>query len=145
MNQMQEKGGLLPVFESDKDGWVDPERGYTLSGLERHVWARPDGVRYPRRVIQPNVLFIIVDDLNNRALRPPGHPKKELLGILRNSRVPEDSTNTRGERMMKPVKYTSLGVLLGTFLGIVTPDRRLTLVLGVHQKCANSSIKHRDH
>lgn len=42
---------LLPLFESDKDGWIDPQRGFTVSGLERHVWARPNGVCYPRRVI----------------------------------------------------------------------------------------------
>jgi len=42
---------LMNVLQSDKDGWVDPVRDMTVVGLERHVWARPDGRTYPRRAI----------------------------------------------------------------------------------------------
>lgn len=42
---------LMPLFQTEKDGWVEDSRQYTVSGLERHVWARPKGVCYPRRVI----------------------------------------------------------------------------------------------
>lgn len=42
---------LMNLFKSEKSGLVDPTRTMTVTGLERHVWARPDGKTYPRRVI----------------------------------------------------------------------------------------------
>ncbi|MDP6047407.1 MAG: sulfatase [Phycisphaerae bacterium] len=42
---------LMNIFKSTKSGLVDPQRGMTVTGLERHVWARPEGLPYPRRVI----------------------------------------------------------------------------------------------
>ena len=42
---------LMNIFESDKSGQVDRTRTMTVTGLERHVWARPDGKTYPRRAI----------------------------------------------------------------------------------------------
>jgi N-sulfoglucosamine sulfohydrolase len=42
---------LMNIFESSKSGQVDPSRTMTVTGLERHVWARPEGLPYPRRVI----------------------------------------------------------------------------------------------
>jgi len=42
---------LMNILKSEKEGLVDPERTFTVSGLERHVWARPDGASYGRRVI----------------------------------------------------------------------------------------------
>jgi uncharacterized sulfatase len=42
---------LMNIFKSDKSGHVDPARTMTVTGLERHVWARPEGKTYPRRVI----------------------------------------------------------------------------------------------
>lgn len=42
---------LMNIFESPKSGQVDPDRTMTVTGLERHVWARPGGLPYPRRVI----------------------------------------------------------------------------------------------
>lgn len=42
---------LMNIFKSGKSGQVDPTRTMTVTGLERHVWARPDGKTYPRRVI----------------------------------------------------------------------------------------------
>ncbi len=42
---------LMNLFKSDKSGQVDPDRTMTVTGMERHVWARPGGKTYPRRVI----------------------------------------------------------------------------------------------
>ncbi|MHC4457775.1 MAG: sulfatase family protein, partial [Planctomycetota bacterium] len=42
---------LMNLFQSDKSGWVDQARDMTITGLERHVWARPEGKTYPRRAI----------------------------------------------------------------------------------------------
>jgi len=42
---------LMNIFKSDKSGLVDPTRTMTVTGLERHVWARPGGKTYPRRAI----------------------------------------------------------------------------------------------
>ncbi|WP_158965425.1 sulfatase [Paraglaciecola sp. L3A3] len=42
---------LLPILLSDKSGLIDAKRTFTLTGFERHVWARPDGEVYGRRVI----------------------------------------------------------------------------------------------
>jgi len=42
---------LMNVLKSDKSGWVDPARYMTVTMLERHVWARPEGKTYPRRAI----------------------------------------------------------------------------------------------
>ncbi len=42
---------LMNLFKSDKSGFVDPARTMTVTGLERHVWSRPDGKTYPRRAI----------------------------------------------------------------------------------------------
>jgi uncharacterized sulfatase len=42
---------LMNLFQSNESGWVDPARDMTVTGLERHVWARPEGKTYPRRVI----------------------------------------------------------------------------------------------
>lgn len=42
---------LMNLFKSGKSGLVVPARTMTVTGLERHVWTRPDGRTYPRRVI----------------------------------------------------------------------------------------------
>jgi N-sulfoglucosamine sulfohydrolase len=42
---------LINLFQSNKSGWVDPDRDMTVVGLERHVLARPGGKTYPRRAI----------------------------------------------------------------------------------------------
>jgi uncharacterized sulfatase len=42
---------LMNLFQSDKEGFVDPQRTMTVTGLERHVWTRPGGACFPRRVI----------------------------------------------------------------------------------------------
>jgi len=42
---------LMDLFQSNKSGWFDPARDMTVTGLERHVWARPEGKTYPRRAI----------------------------------------------------------------------------------------------
>ncbi|MDA3923911.1 MAG: sulfatase [Kiritimatiellae bacterium] len=43
---------MLNLFESEKSGWIDPQRDYTLSGRERHTHARPDNQGYPARSIR---------------------------------------------------------------------------------------------
>ena len=42
---------LISIFENGKSGYTEEARSFTVSGLERHVWTRPGGVTYPRRVI----------------------------------------------------------------------------------------------
>lgn len=42
---------LMNLIQSDRPGFIDPARDMTVTGLERHVWARPKGNPYPRRVI----------------------------------------------------------------------------------------------
>lgn len=42
---------LMNLFQSNKSGFVDPTRDMTVTGLERHVWARLQGKTYPRRAI----------------------------------------------------------------------------------------------
>ncbi len=42
---------LLPIFNSTSEGLVDKNRTMTVTGLERHVWARPEGKPYPTRAI----------------------------------------------------------------------------------------------
>jgi arylsulfatase A-like enzyme len=43
---------LVPVLCSDKEGRVDPERYFVLTGRERHVIARNDGSPYPMRSLR---------------------------------------------------------------------------------------------
>ncbi len=50
---------LMNLLKSEKGGWVDPERDMTVTGLERHVWARPEGKTYPRRAIHTKDYFYI--------------------------------------------------------------------------------------
>jgi N-sulfoglucosamine sulfohydrolase len=42
---------LMPILKSAHRGQVVPERTMTVTGLERHVWCRPEGKPYPRRAI----------------------------------------------------------------------------------------------
>ena len=42
---------LMNLLKSNKSGRVAPVRDMTVTGLERHVWARPEGKTYPRRAI----------------------------------------------------------------------------------------------
>jgi len=43
---------LLNLFNSEKSGWIDPQRTFTLTGRERHTHARPDNQGYPARAIR---------------------------------------------------------------------------------------------
>ncbi len=51
---------LLPLLRSDKDGQVDPERTWVITGRERHVAAARDGnLPYPMRALRtPDFLYI---------------------------------------------------------------------------------------
>ncbi len=42
---------LNNLFQSRESGFIDPQRSFTVTGLERHVISRPDGEMSPRRVI----------------------------------------------------------------------------------------------
>jgi uncharacterized sulfatase len=42
---------IMDLLQSDKSGRIDDLRDMTVVGLERHVWARPEGRTYPRRAI----------------------------------------------------------------------------------------------
>jgi uncharacterized sulfatase len=50
---------MVNIFSSNRSGLVDPERTMTVTGIERHVWARPEGKPYPRRAIHTENLVYI--------------------------------------------------------------------------------------
>ena len=53
---------LLNVFKSDKNGLVDPERNFAVTGRERHVGkAREGNLPYPQRAIRTNDFLYIVN------------------------------------------------------------------------------------
>ena len=50
---------LLPIFSSNKSGFIDTSRTFVLTGRERHSHARPDNLGYPARAIRTqNYLYI---------------------------------------------------------------------------------------
>jgi uncharacterized sulfatase len=50
---------LMNIFQSNKSGIIDRSRFKTVTGIERHVWARPGGKTYPRRAIHTEKLVYI--------------------------------------------------------------------------------------
>jgi len=50
---------LINIFKSTKSGKIDRSRNMTVTGIERHVWARPEGKSYPRRAIHTENLVYI--------------------------------------------------------------------------------------
>ena len=50
---------LVEIFTSNRSGIVDQERSMTVTGIERHVWARQNGKPYPRRAIHTENLVYI--------------------------------------------------------------------------------------
>ncbi|WP_158965435.1 sulfatase-like hydrolase/transferase [Paraglaciecola sp. L3A3] len=54
---------LLPILLSDKSGLVDKSRTSTVTGFERHVWARTEGDVYGRRVIHTKD-WVYIHDFN---------------------------------------------------------------------------------
>lgn len=50
---------VMNILKSEKQGRVDSERSFTVSGLERHVWARKEGKTYGRRVIHTDEFVYI--------------------------------------------------------------------------------------
>ncbi len=65
---------LLPVLESDKQGQVDPERTWIITGRERHVAsARDKGLPYPQRSIRTHKYHYIKNYAPDRW--PMGDPK----------------------------------------------------------------------
>jgi arylsulfatase A-like enzyme len=64
---------LLNVFKSDKNGLVDPERTFAVTGRERHVGkAREGNLPYPQRAIRTKDFLYIVNFKPDR--RPMGDP-----------------------------------------------------------------------
>lgn len=66
LNGMPDTTGrsLKPVFESEKDGWVDPARSFVLTGMERHTACRDigpglPGGGYPMRAIRTKDYHLI--------------------------------------------------------------------------------------
>lgn len=44
---------LRPILESDRSGWIDPQRDHVVTGRERHVpKARPGDLPYPQRALR---------------------------------------------------------------------------------------------
>ncbi|MCM8534072.1 MAG: sulfatase [Lentisphaeraceae bacterium] len=66
---------LVNILKSDKSGRIEPERNYTVSGLERHTWCRPGGATYPRRVIHTDE-FVYIRNYNPERF-PNGNPDFE--------------------------------------------------------------------
>jgi uncharacterized sulfatase len=66
---------LRKMFTNNRSGFVDPERSMTVTGIERHVWARPDGKTYPRRAIHTDNLVYIRNYESHRW--PMGDPDFE--------------------------------------------------------------------
>jgi len=50
---------LMKVFASDKSGRVDKDRGYVLTGKERHSLARPANMCYPIRAVRTDRFLYI--------------------------------------------------------------------------------------
>lgn len=55
---------LVPIFESEKAGWVDPARSFVLTGMERHTACRDIGPNlpgggYPMRAIRTRDFLLI--------------------------------------------------------------------------------------
>ena len=67
---------LWPVLKSDRDGLVDPQRTWVITGRERHVaMARAGYLPYPQRAIRtPDYLFIT-------NFRPDRYPLGDPLGL----------------------------------------------------------------
>ena len=64
---------LVPVIDSEKQGFVDPERNWVVTGRERHVaMVRPGGVGYPQRAIRTDKYLYIVNFKPDRF--PMGDP-----------------------------------------------------------------------
>ncbi|NBR57516.1 MAG: heparan N-sulfatase, partial [Chitinophagia bacterium] len=63
---------LLPIFSSNKSGFIDSSRSFILTGRERHSHARPDNVGYPARAIRTNNYLYIENFKTDRW--PAGDP-----------------------------------------------------------------------
>lgn len=65
---------LLPVLLSPKNGHIERERDYVITGRERHVYnARENGLPYPQRAIRTNDFLYIINFEPERW--PMGDPK----------------------------------------------------------------------
>jgi N-sulfoglucosamine sulfohydrolase len=86
---------LVPIFKSEKDGQVIPERNYVLLGQERHDVGRPNDEGYPVRSILKNDLLYIHNFKPDRwpmcnpetgYLNTDGSPTKtQILDLRRNN------------------------------------------------------------
>ena len=63
---------LVPIFSSNKSGFIDTSRSFILTGRERHSHARPDNVGYPARAIRTNNYLYIENFKTDRW--PAGDP-----------------------------------------------------------------------
>jgi N-sulfoglucosamine sulfohydrolase len=50
---------LLPIFNSQKSGQIEPNRNYVLVGQERHDYGRPNDVGYPMRGMHKNGMLYL--------------------------------------------------------------------------------------
>jgi N-sulfoglucosamine sulfohydrolase len=80
---MPKGGSLMPLCESDKDGQVDPERTWIVSGRERHVaYANFQDLPYPQRCLRTK------DFLYIRNFRPERWPMGDPRGLDAPNTVP---------------------------------------------------------
>ncbi|NNE90935.1 MAG: sulfatase [Verrucomicrobiales bacterium] len=82
---------LMPVFESEEDGLVDPNRTWVVTGRERHVaGARTDNLPYPQRALRTQDHLYIVNFKPDRW--PMGIPGPVSTGDVPSQEVLENST-----------------------------------------------------
>ncbi len=67
---------LFPIFQSDRQGFVDVNREFVLTGRERHTHARPDNVGYPSRSIRTRDYLYVKNFKPDRW--PAGNPPPEV-------------------------------------------------------------------
>ncbi len=87
---------LINVLTSEKEGWVDPERDFVVTGRERHVAVARDGMLpYPQRAIRTkNFLYI-------RNFKPDRWPEGNPIG-LDEGKDPSEEELTEDTRATHP-------------------------------------------
>ena len=96
---------FLNVLTSAKGGQVDPARDHVLTGMERHAWARPDGIGYPMRAIRTADFLYIRNFLPDRW--PAGNP--EGYGDIDGSPTKKHMMDHRGDPKVKPLFALAFG------------------------------------
>ena len=92
---------LLPVFQSEKSGQVDPQRAWVVTGRERHVaQAREGNLPYPQRAIRTKDYLFIRNFKPDRW--PMGNPRN--LDQLTYQQLANNTFVTHGDLDASPTK-----------------------------------------